>query len=140
VAERRMPRFLNAALEITSHLEPGELKYGVLRTVESRLGRERSGDRNAPRTIDLDLALFGDRIISNREAALELPDPDILRHAHVILPLADLSPYRRHPETGRTLAEIASGFGADCGVRLAPACDELIRTLRLLEPMPRGTR
>ncbi len=140
VAERPMPRFLNAALEIATPLEPGELKYGILRGVESRLGRKRTSDRNAPRTIDLDLVLFGDRVVRDRSAALEIPDPDILRHAHVILPLADLSPHRRHPEDGRTLAEIASGFGADCGVRFAPASERLVQALRRFGPMCRGVR
>ncbi|MDH3255154.1 MAG: 2-amino-4-hydroxy-6-hydroxymethyldihydropteridine diphosphokinase [Acidobacteriota bacterium] len=120
VGGESMPSFLNAALELRTELEPAVLKYEILRPIESRLGRQRTDDRNAPRTIDLDVALFGDRTIVDHELQLEIPDADILKHAHVAFPLADIAPARRHPTTGRTLADIAAGFGSDCGVQVAP--------------------
>jgi 2-amino-4-hydroxy-6-hydroxymethyldihydropteridine diphosphokinase len=125
VASSGVPQFLNAALEIVTVLEPGELKFEVLRPVEARLGRQRSTDRNAPRQIDLDLVLYGSRVFSDEVQGIELPDPDILRFAHVALPLADVSPKRVHPLCGRRLEEIAAGFGRECGVRLAANTDGL---------------
>jgi 2-amino-4-hydroxy-6-hydroxymethyldihydropteridine diphosphokinase len=135
VADRPMPQFLNAALEVLTDLEPGVLKYEVLRWVEVQLGRKRTDYRDAPRQIDVDLALFGDRIISDPDLGIEIPDPEILRHAHVALPLADIAARRLHPLSGRTLGEIAAAFGADCGVRLAPGSDALAKKLDSLPPL-----
>ncbi len=66
-------------------------------------------DKFAPRPLDLDIALFGDRVIN--DPRLTVPDPDILTRAHVALPLADLAPEWVHPSTGQTLAQIAARFG-----------------------------
>jgi 2-amino-4-hydroxy-6-hydroxymethyldihydropteridine diphosphokinase len=132
VAIGPVPQFLNAALEIVTDLEPLVLKYEVLRPVEALLGRKRTDDRNAPRQIDLDLALFGDRIVSDPQLRLEIPDPDVLEYAHAAIPLADVAPHREHPLAGKTLSEIAEGFGVDSGVRLAASCDSLVTTLRSL--------
>lgn len=114
------PRFLNAALEVRWSGSARELKFEVLRPVERELGRVRSRDRNAPRTLDLDISLFGDRVISDPEVGLEVPDPEILTAAHVALPLADLAPELPHPVTGASMAEIAAGFGEIPGVVMRP--------------------
>lgn len=111
------PRFLNAAVLLRSTLAPRNLKLGHLRPLEARLGRRRGGDSNAPRTIDIDLALHGDRVLELPEAGIELPDPGILRHAHLALPLADLAPEFRHPTDGRTLREIAEALAVVARVR-----------------------
>ncbi len=106
------PAFLNAAVLITTDKPPDEIKFKILRFLETMLGRVRTADKFAPRTIDLDIALYGDRVIEGPR--LTLPDPDILTRAHVALPLADLAPDFRHPVTGQTLAAIAASF-ADAG-------------------------
>jgi 2-amino-4-hydroxy-6-hydroxymethyldihydropteridine diphosphokinase len=105
-------QFLNAAVWIETVISPADLKYGVLRTIEVSLGRIRTDDKFAPRTIDLDIALYGDRVLG----ALKLPDPDILTRAYIALPLADLAPDFRHPLTGDTLAEIAARFADEPGI------------------------
>jgi 2-amino-4-hydroxy-6-hydroxymethyldihydropteridine diphosphokinase len=125
VATRSMPQFLNAAVELVTDLEPGILKFEVLRPAEATLGRRRTRDRNAPRQIDLDVALYGDRVFVDSEVGLEIPDPGILEFAHVALPLADAAPLRRHPVSGRTMADIAARFGSHPGVRLAADADAL---------------
>jgi len=110
VGGSRGPVFLNAAVEIRCDLGPGPLKYQVLRPIEEALGRVRSDDRNAPRTIDMDISLYGDRVVHEPGTQLEIPDPEILRRAHVAIPLADVAPGLPHPVVGRTLAEIAGRF------------------------------
>lgn len=99
------PNFLNAAALIETPLAVADLKREVLLPIEQQLGRVRVADKNAPRTIDLDIALFNSEVLDVE--ARHVPDPDILRHAHVAVPLADLAPQYRHPETGQTLREIA---------------------------------
>lgn len=80
--------------------------------MEERLGRRRTSDKFSPRTIDLDISLFADLILDDPEDGLRIPDPEILECAHVAVPLADLSPDKRHPVTGETLAEIARRLDA----------------------------
>jgi 2-amino-4-hydroxy-6-hydroxymethyldihydropteridine diphosphokinase len=107
------PPFLNAAVRLSLtpgwRVQPLELKYEVLRPIERALGRRRSEDRNAPRSIDLDLSLFGDLVLVEDRSGrcIELPDPEILTRAHVALPLADIAPSWRHPTDGRRLRQIA---------------------------------
>ena len=99
------PPFLNAAVQLRTPLPPLRVKPELLRPVEAAMGRVRTADRFAPRPIDLDFVAWGGGEL--RELGLELPDPDLLRHAHVALPAADVAPGWRHPRTGETLAVIA---------------------------------
>jgi len=105
VGKLDQPNFLNAAALIETELSAAELKHEVLLGIECQLGRVRVADKNAPRTIDLDIALFNTEVLD--VDARHIPDPDILKYAHVAVPLADLAAQYRHPETGQTLREIA---------------------------------
>ena len=96
--------FLNAAVLLRTGLSAEALKAQVLAPIEAALGRVRTADKNAARTIDLDIALFNYEV---SEAGRRIPDPDVLIYPHVALPLADIAPYYVHPESGETLAEIA---------------------------------
>jgi len=118
------PPFLNGAVRIETDMEPRELKFGVLREIESALGRTRGPDRYAPRTIDLDIALHGSLIIS--EPDLEIPDPDIAARSFVAIPLAELAPELVLPGHEITLAEVASRLGKDDMTSL----EDFTRTLR----------
>lgn len=111
------PPFLNAAalLESDGYYTLLALKFHVLRFIELLLGRRRSADKFAPRPIDLDLALYGDCVMSTPH--LTLPDPDILTRAHVAVPLADVAPDWPHPLTGQRLAEIAAALATAADLR-----------------------
>ncbi len=113
-------KFLNAAVLLTTPLSARDLKDNVLSGMEHMLGRVRTSDKNAPRTIDLDIVLFNYDVF---EIGLRhVPDPDLLRYAHVAVPVADLAPYYVHPETGETLAEIAAQLGT-AGMQLREDLD-----------------
>ena len=105
------PTFLNAALILETPLDPQALKETVLRSVEEQLGRQRMADPNAPRTFDADISLFNDQILD--VGRRRIPDPEILLHAHIAVPLAEIAPDYCHPMTGETLAEIARRLAAD---------------------------
>lgn len=107
------PAFFNAAAALETDLAPAELKQQVLAPIEQQLGRQRSADPNAPRTIDIDISLYDDAILDLGKR--RIPDPEIVRFAHIAAPLADLAPGYRHPETGETLAEIAARVTAAAG-------------------------
>ena len=83
------PRFLNAAIRLTTELSPGLLLERLL-AVEQQLGRARTGERYGPRTIDLDLLLYGDEIVD--EPGLRVPHPRLAERRFVLEPLAELDP------------------------------------------------
>jgi 2-amino-4-hydroxy-6-hydroxymethyldihydropteridine diphosphokinase len=105
VGTTNQPNFLNAEVLIETRHTAGELKAEVLQPIEQERGRVRTEDKNAPRTIDLDIALFNDEVLDLGHR--HIPDPDLLRFSHIARPLADLAPRYCHPETEQTLAEIA---------------------------------
>ncbi len=119
------PTFWNAAVALVTHLPPQALKLEVLRPIEAALGRVRGADRNAPRTIDLDLALYGPLVVDDPDHGLTLPDPAILEHAHAAVPLADLAPDLEHPVTGERLASIAARLAPGAGLERLPGIDLL---------------
>jgi dihydroneopterin aldolase/2-amino-4-hydroxy-6-hydroxymethyldihydropteridine diphosphokinase len=100
------PPFVNGVAEIATSLEPLALKRGVLRLIEERLGRRRSDDKDAPRTIDLDLLLWGDRVTGGEE--LRLPDPLIASRPFLAIPLAELAPDLVLPGTHQTLRQVTA--------------------------------
>lgn len=110
------PPFLNAAVALETPLSAEALKEDVLRPLEDRLGRRRTDDPNAPRTIDVDISLFNDQVL--QVGKRRIPDPEILRYPHIAVPLADVAPAYRHPETGETLAEIARRVVALSGLAI----------------------
>jgi dihydroneopterin aldolase / 2-amino-4-hydroxy-6-hydroxymethyldihydropteridine diphosphokinase len=114
VGRTDQPSFLNAAVRLETYRTPAELKEEVLLAVEQKLGRVRTDDKNDPRTIDLDISLYGDQVLEL--GGRHIPDPDILEFPHVARPLADLAPEVRHPETRQTLAEIAKSL-SDKGLK-----------------------
>jgi 2-amino-4-hydroxy-6-hydroxymethyldihydropteridine diphosphokinase len=100
------PRYLNAAAEIETPLTPRRLLVHLL-DVERRLGRERIGPRWRPRTIDLDLLLYGDESIE--EPDLVVPHPRLTEREFVLRPLAELVPALKIPGNG-TVQEALSGL------------------------------
>jgi 2-amino-4-hydroxy-6-hydroxymethyldihydropteridine diphosphokinase len=99
------PRFLNGAVEIDTNLGPRELLEALLE-IERSLGRDRSGaPRGGPRTVDLDLLLYGDALIA--EPGLEVPHPRLAQRRFALEPLADLDPDLEVPAKGRVQALLA---------------------------------
>ncbi len=100
------PRFLNAAACVETELPARELLDRLL-AVEGRLGRTRAGPRFGPRTIDLDLLLYGDEEIV--ETGLHVPHPRLHERLFALEPLAELDPELVVPGRG-PLAEIIAGL------------------------------
>ena len=95
------PRFLNAAAAVETTLSARELLDRLL-GIERRLGRTREGLRFGPRTIDLDLLLYGDEVID--EPGLEVPHPRLHERLFALEPLAELDPTLQIPGRGPVAA------------------------------------
>ena len=90
------PHFINAVAKLQTRLSPHEL-LDALHVIENRHGRRRSV-RNAPRTLDLDLLIYG--VLVLQEEGLTLPHPRMHERAFVLMPLAELAPDARVPGRG----------------------------------------
>ncbi len=108
------PRFLNAAVAVETDATPESLKYEVIRPLEARMGRQRSDDPNAPRTIDIDVAAVEGLVALCGDP--KLPDPDISKHAHLAVPLGEVAPDFLHPLEGVPLSAIAARFQGSTGI------------------------
>ena len=99
VGDVDQPKFLNAVAELETELSPRQLLWNLL-LIERRLGRTRTR-RWGPRTIDLDLLLYGPLVVE--EPDLQVPHPEMTRRSFVLVPLVELDPLLVHPVTGETL-------------------------------------
>jgi 2-amino-4-hydroxy-6-hydroxymethyldihydropteridine diphosphokinase len=96
--------FINGVVEVETGLGPRELRT-ALREIEAECGRQRTEDRYAARTLDLDVIVYDDLAIS--EEALTLPDPEIAVRPFLAAPLAELAPGMTLVGDGRMMSELA---------------------------------
>jgi 2-amino-4-hydroxy-6-hydroxymethyldihydropteridine diphosphokinase len=99
--------FLNLAAEFGTELFPKQLLHRIQK-IEKDLGRRRTGVRNGPRTIDIDILLYGNFVITTDE--LEIPHPRYRERRFTLAPLAELNPELRDPVTRKTVAEMLAGL------------------------------
>ncbi len=104
----QQPRFLNGALLLETGMAATDLMRGLLE-VERGMGRVREpGVVKGPRVIDLDLLLFGDRVVSTAE--LCLPHPAMGERLFVLEPLVEIAPNMMHPVLGVSVKEMLRGL------------------------------
>ena len=110
------PAFLNMAVCGDTSLEPAEL-LERLKAIERALGRM-PARRYGPRTIDLDIVFFGDRIVAT--SGLVIPHPRMAERLFVLKPLSDIAPHLRHPVSGETVLNLMEKLGDTKSVRSFP--------------------
>lgn len=103
------PRFLNQVLEATTRLDPQALLATVKR-IERELGRT-PGPRWGPREIDIDILLYGERVVDD-EKGLHIPHPELVNRPFLLELLAEVEPTLRHPVTGKTISGLLAAAGS----------------------------
>lgn len=95
--------YLNACVSYKTTLPQEQLKSTVLHSIETSLGRKRAGDKFAPRTIDIDIILFDERVVIGHW----------FTQAFVVVPLAEIYPEFQNPDSGETVKETATRLRRD---------------------------
>jgi 2-amino-4-hydroxy-6-hydroxymethyldihydropteridine diphosphokinase len=104
VGYEHQPTFLNAAIALETPLDPQTLLDRLLE-IERSFGRDRTNAvPNGPRTLDLDLLLYGDYVLSTQ--ALQLPHPRMVQRSFVLLPMAEIAPNLIHPELRKSMTQL----------------------------------
>lgn len=96
------PWFLNCVVALDTEKMPRQLLAGIL-DIEQQMGRRRI-QKKGPRTIDIDILLFGNSIVDT--ASLTIPHPAMHERRFVLEPLAEIAPEARHPVFKRTIREL----------------------------------
>jgi 2-amino-4-hydroxy-6-hydroxymethyldihydropteridine diphosphokinase len=91
------PNFLNLAIQVRSDLQPDAFKHLILRSIEAFLDRQRTEDKNAPRTIDIDIVIVDGKVV----------DDQVWNHAHLAIPLAEIIPELINESRGESLKQIS---------------------------------
>jgi len=107
------PWFLNCAVKLDTEKMPKQLLAGIL-DIEQQMGRRRV-QKNGPRTIDIDILLFGNSIIETK--GLTVPHIGMHERRFVLEPLAEIAPELRHPVFKRTIRELRDALPSGQAVR-----------------------
>lgn len=104
VGKTDQPKFLNAAVELETQLEPKQL-HADTRDIESRLGRTAT-ERWGPREIDIDILLYDGLVYADEEVTV--PHPEMERRKFVLVPLREIAPDLVHPVSWMTMEELVA--------------------------------
>lgn len=124
VGYANQPRFVNAVVAIDTHLTPRALLVSLLE-IEHEFGRDRTNAiPNGPRTLDLDVLLYGDSNVS--EPGLEIPHPRLPEREFVLVPLSEIAPEVRDPRSGAKVKELLQKLQSNLSLRSDQTTDEVV--------------
>lgn len=104
------PDFLNAAVWIETSLSLSDLKQHIFRPIEAQLGRVRTPDKNAPRTIDIDILIYDEKLI----------EPAVWHQGFLAIPVAELLPDFKHPQSREPIHNVVHRLAQDAALKHRP--------------------
>jgi 2-amino-4-hydroxy-6-hydroxymethyldihydropteridine diphosphokinase len=110
---KKQPWFLNCVVGLETEMAPRELLDSLL-ALEKAMGRQRT-QMKGPRTIDLDILLYGDEVV--QEPGLVIPHPALTQRRFVLEPLAEIAPEFEHPVLGKSMGQLRDELPAGQAVR-----------------------
>ncbi len=124
VGYAEQPRFLNAVVGVETHLGLRELLLALL-GIEREFGRDRaSAIVNGPRTLDLDILLCGDLMVS--ESGLEIPHPRLAEREFALVPLNEIAPDARDPRSGASVKQLLEKLRTGLSLNSNQTTDEVV--------------
>jgi 2-amino-4-hydroxy-6-hydroxymethyldihydropteridine diphosphokinase len=126
--------FLNCVVAVETDSKPASL-LSWLKHTEKKIGR-RDAPKNAPRIIDMDLLVYGDKVLS--AANMTVPHPRMAERAFVLIPLDEIRPRLIHPVTGKTASEMLKSLGVHEKVVKVPGALADLSTSPLQRPSRPG--
>jgi len=129
IGSKNQENFINGIIVGETSIPAEKLKFETLRTIESELGRIRSKDKFASRTIDLDILIYGDKVINSKE--LILPDPEILTRPFLAFALYELTPELILPGYNISIKDIIKKMTPNMMKPLPELSLFILKTLRL---------
>ncbi|MCX7905849.1 MAG: 2-amino-4-hydroxy-6-hydroxymethyldihydropteridine diphosphokinase [Elusimicrobiales bacterium] len=124
------PYFINCVIEITTSIPPKNLLYKLLK-IEKKLGRKRIF-KNGPRIIDIDIVYYGNEIIKTNY--LKIPHPKRLERNFVMIPLYEINPKLKDPETSNSIQDEIKNLKSNYIIKLPTDYNEIIEFLSSLKP------
>jgi len=106
--------FLNMAVSVETALEPLDF-LACVQSIEDEMGRERTRHWG-PRVIDIDIVLWDD--VTETDERLTIPHPEFRNRAFVLIPLAEIAPLAKDPQTGKHVVDLRKTLESDQGVHL----------------------
>ena len=103
--------FFNLVVGLQSDAGPAAI-HAVIGEIHELAGRQRDASRYSPRTLDIDLLLYGDLVLD--DPPVRIPRSDILKFSFVLGPLAEIASELRHPVTGRLITEHWAEYDKEC--------------------------
>ncbi len=101
------PNFHNAAALVGTMVDDRNEMRQILRSIESRLGRVRKADKNAPRTIDLDIVIWDSKVV----------DEDLWKYPHMVMPVSEILPNILSSISGEAISQVAKNLAIDTPIQ-----------------------
>lgn len=117
------PLFLNGVVRLVTELSPRDLLV-LVKSIERAVGRGK-GARWGPRELDIDILLYGEKILA--EEGLNIPHPGLVDRAFVLVPLVELAPDLAHPRSGELFCDRLDKLDQPLGVRITDESFDLSR-------------